>query len=955
MEESAKQASAASPSYPITDDEKMDWLRAQRVIRYPTIPPAGIDDDRWRSMRTIRAEMLTKLFEQAKCTVPVRLHHVIIEDDLRINYAICPFEFSVKDSEFSSEVDFSYMKFDGVLDISDAVFTKRFKADFGVWLYDFQLEGAAFHDEASFKGISVGGRLIANGALFKGRTTFAGMRGARLVSFRSQLKGDVEQTTTFETDANFLDSRVDGSVEFDGAQFGGKLDFGRAAVLGNLLFRPAQFKENPTRLPVRVKGSLSLIDSSVGGSAIFDSSEFDDEVNCQRARFGRGLYFREVKFGSKARALFNGLQCDGPLVFEGAQFESSCSFDAAQIKGSARFRSNLEKMLATRFGSGASFRDVVIAGNANFAGATFWSQPGQADQPAADFSRITIGGSAFFNSIGKPGKEVLQARFMGKAVFDDISVHGICNFSGTHFSDQLQFRRAQIGSGSYFGNAEIDKKFVRTHFGGFSNFRECRFRGTLDFSGAYFAEETSWDRSVVDGAAFFRPFFGDGATTPVFFGGKASFRDVQISGIADFSGTNFNREANFTRAKFGNGLFLSTLLSGTGGVITTQFHGVLKLFRAQIAGDLQMEGTEHDELADLESVSIKGNLLCRAVRFPEVAGSQSALLGVIKFKKGARFLSAVVDGAADFSESEFGSTANFVNMKVGGPTVFRTLLDSSDKNKTTFQKANFNGAVLSGGADFEGVHFAKSVSFVEMRIAGTCRFSRVKCDDHANFSRCEVQGDAYFDRDVIFERITFEGARFGKQCLFNGARFPNGVDFSRVRVDGLLSFAGAVISGRLSLEDSTVSGVLLELEQSKSALKEVILKGFSYGTMRAQWKELFKLTPDDRKGKADLQPYTQLEKYFRSVGYDRDADDVYLARRKKEWKFIWDQLLRSDRREQRWIRTFVLFLEGVSTEVCFQLRYCVISANWIRISSFRRRCLLALSSSGPASACGIEV
>jgi hypothetical protein len=80
-------------------------------------------------------------------------------------------------------------------------------------------------------------------------------------------------------------------------------------------------------------------------------------------------------------------------------------------------------------------------------------------------------------------------------------------------------------------------------------------------------------------------------------------------------------------------------------------------------------------------------------------------------------------------------------------------------------------------------------------------------------------------------------------------------------VDGTATFQYSQFSGDVSLQDARIG----------------TLRGFTYVRIVGDWKELF-----GRLRHKDLQPYAQLEKVFRSFGGERDADEVYLARRDAE-------------------------------------------------------------------------
>ena len=474
MAQVAQLALALTPPYPVSEEQKLEWLRKGRIIHYPAERPVHLSVSSWDSIRTVRAGMLLSLFDRASrsCPVPIRLKHAIIEGDFRLRHLICSFEFSAtEECAFTSEVDFSYTKFDGILDLSSASFAKRARLDFAHCGYDLRLNRAEFLDEASFVGISVGGRLNGRGACFSSRANFAGIHCSQIASFRSETPDQLDQgITTFTKDAAFLDAKFDGTIDFDGVQFAGKLDFSRCSVAGNAFFRPVHLLGSHHRMPVRFMGTVSFTDSVIGGSAVFEFAEFGKELRLNRARVGGGLYCKEALFGPGARAVFDNLQTGGPAFFDGAQFAAAVNFESVQIKGSLSFRGNVDKTLPTRFGDAASFKDCVIGGNASFGGANFWGRGEPSKRVAADFSRVRIGGSAFFGALGTAGQSLLQTRFMGKAYFDDLSVQGVCIFGGALFSGDLYFRRAQVGSSTYFAPIEIGEQMAHTYLAGASNF-----------------------------------------------------------------------------------------------------------------------------------------------------------------------------------------------------------------------------------------------------------------------------------------------------------------------------------------------------------------------------------------------------------------------------------------------------------------------------------------------------
>ncbi len=315
------------------------------------------------------------------------------------------------------------------------------------------------------------------------------------------------------------------------------------------------------------------------------------------------------------------------------------------------------------------------------------------------------------------------------------------------------------------------------------------------------------------------------------FDGNLSFRDADLKGRVDFSAACFLGNAIFTRAKFGSGAFFSSVRRN-GNILLTRFAGEqLRFYRAEIQGDMEFEGTEFGQQADFEAVRVKGNAIFRAAQFRE-SGQILAAIAITTFHGGGRFLDATIEGVADFSGAVFAGKSLFNRIKVGGPAFFRNLEDTRHEAVPTFQEASFVGAVFSGGADFDRAHFQGSVSFSEASFGASTRFSRIRCDKQITFDLIEVNGTATFQRS---------------------------------RFEGDVSFQDARISTANFGESSEDKGVFL---------KSVDLRGFTYVRVIGDWRTLFA-----RISTQDLQPYAQLEKFFRSVGNERDADSVYLARR----------------------------------------------------------------------------
>jgi len=227
--------------------------------------------------------------------------------------------------------------------------------------------------------------------------------------------------------------------------------------------------------------------------------------------------------------------------------------------------------------------------------------------------------------------------------------------------------------------------------------------------------------------------------------------------------------------------------------------------------------------------------LFRVAQFRDAGHQFPTDTAITTFKGGGRFLDASIGGVAEFTGAVFLERSTFNRIKVGGPTFFRRLVDPRTTMLPAFQEVTFEGAVFSGGADFDGTHCKGIVRFSEASFGASTRFSRMVCDQNVYLDMAEVNGTA-----------TFQYSQFSGDVSLQDARI-----------------------GTVNFGTSNQDVVVLQ--------KGIDLRGFTYVRIVGDWKELF-----GHLRYKDLQPYTQLEKVFRSFGNERDADAVYIARRDAE-------------------------------------------------------------------------
>jgi uncharacterized protein YjbI with pentapeptide repeats len=841
------------PLYPAAGEQEA-WLRVGKAIEFPTNKPDTVDASAWEQTRTVPAIALAALVKNdtRSSGVRIRIVNAIISGPLRVTYAVFPFDFSFIDCEFQDEVDLSFCTLLGYCSFRGTRFRKAAKFNSIQARYDLEFDGAQFVDSVTLQAIEVQGRLFSRGTRFV-NANFTTARFAKTAVFRPLGKPtDNLIATQFVGETNFSDARFEGTAVFDGAQFLGKADFSRCSFSGSALFRAAEAGDE--WITATFSGETLFRECNIGATADFRGAQFGKaDFNLQLTRIGGGLYFRPatknptdpnpipVRFAGAA--LLEGIQVGGRFALDGVQFTGRCSLEAAQIKGNALCRALWGSNTPIRFGGEANFRDVVIEGTADFNGAEF--------QDKAIFNRTKVRGSAFFNAV-KYRDTLMRCSFLGIANFDDVEVQGLLSMLGVRFTTTASFRRLQVKGNASFGPAPLDTELECSEFRE-TIFTDAHISGLADFSGAAFNGSLSCDRVAIGGAAFFGLGIRGDHLERCRFADGLLFRQATVGGRTDFSGATFRGVIDFSDSKFAGVLAFNTVLRNN-QVWVARFDGPATFLRCEITDNLEMVGTYFASSANFESINIRRNALLRASDFSYDHDHQNWIS--LNFIGDVRFLDANIGGAADFKDAIFMGDANFQRIKVGGPAMFRPSRERDPKVGPIFRRVNFAGAVFSGGADFDNVSVVSDLILTEATFGASSRFSRMTCGGNVDFSLVSVDGTA-----------TYQRSKFGRDVSFRDATISI-VNFGESETDKT-RFAG-----------------------------NLVLSGFSFTRLIADWRDLLTHAQSN-----DLQPYVQVEKFFRSSGQERDADAVYLARRQREQEAtrtrFWDFLHRRGQKGRR--------------------------------------------------------
>lgn len=165
--------------------------------------------------------------------------------------------------------------------------------------------------------------------------------------------------------------------------------------------------------------------------------------------------------------------------------------------------------------------------------------------------------------------------FRGDAIFNNITVEGMANFTGAIFREKALFNNVTFkGRHTYFTAFSSEKLF---------SMQEARVEGAIDFF-----------KGKVTGKLTFQ-----GAD----FWGEARFSDLDCNGKSEFSLTTFRSDALFTYANFGNEFRMSNAtISGRLDMISvdfqasawftnTLFSGKVNFTKSKVKADFDLSGS----------------------------------------------------------------------------------------------------------------------------------------------------------------------------------------------------------------------------------------------------------------------------------------------------------------------------------------------------------------------------
>jgi hypothetical protein len=505
------------------------------------------------------------------------------------------------------------------------------------------------------------------------------------------------------------------------------------------------------------------------------------------------------------------LQCNG------ATFKVPADFRGVKCGANGLFQpAELED------GEGSDSRPVSFEKSADFRRASFGSQlvcDRARFKDQADFRFLKCGDHGFFNLANFEGEG-------GSANFTGATFGGTLQCNGATFKGPAYFHGVKCGANGLFQPAELED-------GEGSDSRPVSFEQSADFGFASFGENLECNKSAFKGLANFAAVKcgANAIFSSAEFGGKdevTTFERVSIGGSLVCNGATFKGSADFRGVRCGmDGLFQPAELEGEEG-----------------SGS---RSVSFEKSADFGFASFARNLECNRVTFKERADFRflkcgyNAIFTLANFeaaRESADFTRALVGENLECYGAAFRGPANFSGVKCGADGLFSPAEFESGKGSrsrpVTFEK----------DADFRFASFAQNLECNKATFKGSTSFVGLTCGDYAYCSFAEFGGAG---KVTTFERASIEGA-----LVCEGTAFQGTVIFYNAKL------------GILILKDT------FQFAQGMLDLRELTFKRFD-GT--PEQAEQFAKAQDPTL--FSRNPYLQLEEYYRSIGRDAQARDIY--------------------------------------------------------------------------------
>lgn len=227
--------------------------------------------------------------------------------------------------------------------------------------------------------------------------------------------------------------------------------------------------------------------------------------------------------------------------------------------------------------------------------------------------------------------------------------------------------------------------------------------------------------------------------------------------------------------------------------------------------------------------------------------------------------SGMIVREAFIEEAEFQGPVDFRNATIGN-----LFIAFKAKFLNKGQAVCFSGMFVGDIAAMGQAEFHGPVDFHGMNIGGQFFADETQFlnkEAKADFTYIKVGKTAFFDKAVFHGAVDFRSASIGAEFRIVGTDFHNSVDFRDS-----------------SFQTLSLAGVRWPPKKDSLRLEGMNYKYINPGENKQDWEklpEMIELAP------FHVQPYNQLENFFRQTGYKDLADTVYIEGKRREVMQKW--------------------------------------------------------------------
>lgn len=286
------------------------------------------------------------------------------------------------------------------------------------------------------------------------------------------------------------------------------------------------------------------------------------------------------------------------------------------------------------------------------------------------------------------------------------------------------------------------------------------------------------------------------------------------------------------------GVFLEELLTGSRKDCVIHRNGV------------QIEGAIVRDPLDLRNAQITSDVRLARCRF-----EADVNLSKCSFEDGLSMEGSIFSGAV-----------NGASMKIGRGGVL--------------QGAIFRGPANFAQLEVQGVFMAGGVAFEDDR--GSADFNSMKAGGNVFFTNALFGGTVQFQYSHVTDNLRFDGARFTNELAL--------VNFEGLKADTGASFVGVTFAGYTSFKDAHFN--MIDFSGVKWPVRShgewLWLNGMTYqriaaGAEKESWSNLLALVDRAAHRTAySTDIYSSLADFYRREGYPRQANQFFIAQKRRE-------------------------------------------------------------------------